>query len=61
VFTKTGETAVTEFLRGHVKSALILVNQHLASRAFVLGAAPTIAGISMCGYLYWPDELSLRF
>ncbi len=61
LFAKTGETPVTEFLRGRVKSALTIVNQHLASRAFVLGEAPTIADISMCGYLFWPDEFGVRW
>ncbi len=61
LFAKTGETPVTEFLRGRVKNALTIVNQHLASRAFVLGEAPTIADISMCGYLYWPDEFGVSW
>jgi glutathione S-transferase len=61
LFAKTGETPVTEFLRGRVKSALNIVNQHLAPRAFVLGEAPTIADISMCGYLFWPDEFGVSW
>jgi len=61
LFAKTGETPVTEFLRGRVKSALTIVNQHLAPRAFVLGEAPTIADISMCGYLFWPDEFGVSW
>jgi glutathione S-transferase len=60
-FAKTGETPVTEFLRGRVKSALTIVNEHLAPRAFVLGEAPTIADISMCGYLFWPDEFGVSW
>jgi len=52
---------VTEFLRGRVKSALTIVNQHVATRAFVLGEAPTIADISMCGYLFWPDEFGVSW
>jgi glutathione S-transferase len=61
LFAKTGETPVTEFLRGRVKSSLTIVNQHLAPRAFVLGEAPTIADISMCGYLFWPDEFGVSW
>ncbi len=61
LFAKTGETPVTEFLRGRVKSALTLVNQHLISRAFALGEAATIADISMCGYLFWPDEFGVSW
>jgi glutathione S-transferase len=61
LFAKTGETPVTEFLRGRVKSALTIANQHLAARAFVLGETPTIADISMCGYLFWPDEFGVSW
>jgi glutathione S-transferase len=61
MFAKTGETPVTEFLRGRVKSALTIVGNHLASQAFVLGDAPTIADISMCGYLFWPDEFGVSW
>jgi glutathione S-transferase len=55
-FQKTGETPVTEFLRGRVKSALGILEQHLAKSTFAVGEQPTIADFSMCGYLYWPDE-----
>jgi len=55
-FQKTGETPVTEFLRGRVKSSLAILDKHLGERAFTLGERPTIADLSMCGYLYWPDE-----
>jgi len=61
LFAKTGETEVTEFLRGRVKSALTIVNRHLAARAFVVGEAPTIADVSMCGYLFWPDEFGVSW
>jgi len=56
---RTGETPVTEFLRARSKTALGVVNEHLATRAFALGERPTIADISMCGYLYWPDEFGV--
>src|ERR687898_499279 len=41
-FMKTGETPVTEFLRARMKSALAVLNGHLAGREFVVGAGPTI-------------------
>src|SRR5689334_10568757 len=50
-FAKTGETPVTEFLRGRVKSALTVLDTHLQSGGFAVGAQPTIADFSMCGYL----------
>ena len=58
-FAKTGETPVTEFLRGRMKSAFGVLNTHLASHAFAAGDQPTIADISMCGYLFWPDEFGV--
>ncbi len=54
---KTGETPVTEFLRGRVLNSLKLVNGHLTNHDFMIGKRPTIADLSMCGYLYYDDEL----
>jgi glutathione S-transferase len=56
MFAKTGVTPVTEFLRGRVKNALTILDTHMATRPFVIGDAPTIADLSLCGYLFWPDE-----
>ncbi len=58
-FQKTGETPVTEFLRGRVTTGLGVLDRHLGGRAFVLGARPTIADLSICGYLYFGDELGV--
>jgi glutathione S-transferase len=55
--TKTGETQVTEFLRGRANNALKIVDGHLGQHAFMTGARPTIADFSLCGYLYYDDEL----
>ncbi len=60
-FMKTGETPVTEFLRGRATTALGVLNQHLGRQSFAIGARPTIADISMCGYLYWPDEYGMSW
>ena len=54
---KTGETPVTEFLRGRVLNSLKIVNGHLSKNDFIIGERPTIADFSMCGYLYFGDEL----
>jgi glutathione S-transferase len=56
---KTGETPVTEFLRGRVTGSLGILDGHLATRPFALGDRPTIADLSMCGYLFWPDEFGV--
>ncbi len=60
-FTKTGETPVTEFLRTRSNAALGVLNDHLDGRDFMLGAKPTIADISICGYLFWPDEIGVSW
>ena len=58
---KTGETPITEFLRLRVKAALAIAEQHLATRSFMVGEAPTIADISMCGYLFHPEDYGVAF
>jgi glutathione S-transferase len=58
---KTGETPVTEFLRTRMRTALGILDQHLADRSFALGEHPTIADLSLCGYLYFPDEFGVSW
>lgn len=58
-FMKTGQTPVTDFLRGRMKAALGVLNAHLATRSFTVGERPTIADFSMCGYLFWNDEFGV--
>ena len=60
-FMKTGETPVTEFLRGRALGALKVLEGHLAGRDFVVADRPTIADFSICGYLYWPDEFGVSW
>ena len=55
-FMRTGETPVTEFLRGRVQGALGVLDRHLERREFAVGGRPTIADLSMCGYLFWPTS-----
>jgi glutathione S-transferase len=56
---KTGDTPVTEFLRTRALAAFGIVEKHLGARAFIVGAAPTIADISMVGYLYYPEATGI--
>jgi len=58
-FARTGETPVTEFLRGRVKTSLGILNAHLQGNRFAVGETPTIADLSLCGYLFWPDEFGV--
>jgi glutathione S-transferase len=56
---KTGETAVTEFLRTRATTAFGIVDRHLATRPFMIGERPTIADVSMAGYMYYPEETGI--
>ena len=60
-FQKTGETPVTEFLRGRVKTSLAILEKHLSDQPTAVGGRLTIADLSMCGYLFWPDEFGVAW
>jgi glutathione S-transferase len=51
-----GDPAVLNFLKGRVTGNLAIVDRRLSARPFLLGERPTIADISMVGYLYYPAE-----
>jgi glutathione S-transferase len=56
---KSGETPVTEFLRARALGAFGIVEKHLDSQNFIVGKRPTIADISMVGYLYFNEETGI--
>ncbi len=56
---KTGETPVTEFLRTRTRGAYAVVDKHLASRKFLLGDQPTIADISLAGYVFYKEATGI--
>lgn len=57
---KTGDTPVTEFLRARARSAWGVVEARLAAgRDFMLGERPTIADLSMAGYLYYDEPTGI--
>jgi glutathione S-transferase len=60
-FGDTREGPVIDFLRARSNGALRVLNEHLSNRAFALGARPTIADLSMCGYLFWPEEIGVAW
>jgi len=58
---KVGEPQVHDFLRARVKSSLVILDLHLKKTPFVVGEEPSIADLSLCGYLYWPDEFGVTW
>ncbi len=54
-----GPNPVTAFLRGRATAAFDIVDKHLATRDFVLGDRPTIADLSMAGYMFYPEETGI--
>jgi glutathione S-transferase len=58
-FAKDPNPDVLAEFRKRAEAAWTIVNGHLASRAFVVGDRLTIADLSLCGYLYWPEEIGV--
>ena len=48
------DPAVMNWLRGRLDNAFGIVDKHLAGRAYLVSKVPTIADISLCGYLFYP-------
>ena len=51
-----GDPAVMSFLKGRIDGNLAIVNKRLTASPYLLGDRPTIADISLTGYLYYPAE-----
>lgn len=48
------DPSVEKWLRGRIDNAFGIAERHLEGREYVVGSRPTIADMSMCGYLYYP-------
>lgn len=48
-------TEVIVWLQGRCKAALHTLNDHLAGRDWLLAEQPSIADLSCCSYLYYPE------
>ncbi|HXX86134.1 MAG TPA: glutathione S-transferase [Casimicrobiaceae bacterium] len=58
-FTKDPDPAVLKFLRTRAEAAWGVLNSHLQGRQHVVGDRLTMADLSLCGYLFWPDEIEV--
>lgn len=52
------DPTISKWLLGRIDNAFGIVEKHLTGREFVVGTRPTIADMSLCGYLYFPPEES---
>ena len=52
------DPAVMGWLRPRLDNAFGVLDKHLAQQAFVVGTQPTIADMSICGYLFYPVDES---
>ncbi|EEW26741.1 glutathione S-transferase family protein [Rhodobacter ferrooxidans] len=46
---------VIPFLQGRLKAAYTVLDDHLAAHKWLVGDAVTIADLSCCGYLFYPE------
>ena len=58
-FLKSGETPVTEFLRGRAEATMQIVDKHLGAHDFVALDRLTIADLSLAGYMFYDGELGV--
>jgi glutathione S-transferase len=60
-FAPERDEGVVAFLRGRVKGSLGILDRHLEQAPYAVGGRPTIADLSLCGYLFWPDEFGFSW
>ncbi len=60
-FQKKNDDPVTQFMAARAVGAYKVLDAHLNGRSFVVGDRPTIADFSICGYLFWPDQIGVNW
>jgi len=58
-FTKDADPAVVEVFRKRAETAWGVLDAHLAGRRYVVDDRLTIADLSLCGYLFFDDEIGV--
>ncbi|MBC7281674.1 glutathione S-transferase family protein [Hoeflea sp.] len=59
LFQKKPEDPITLFFAARAKNAWKVLEAHLGTRDFVATGHPTIADLSLCGYLFWPEQIGM--
>lgn len=60
-FAKDADPAVLDFLKGRMTNALSVLSAHLGDNDWVACERTTVADFSLCGYLFYADELGVDF
>lgn len=58
-FVENPNPALIEYVHGRAETAWKVLDAHLEGRRYVVGDRLTIADLSLCGYLFWPEEIGV--
>ena len=58
-FVPDSDAAVMAEFRKRAEGAWRVLDAHLAGRDYVVGDRLTIADVSLCAYLFWPEEIGV--
>jgi glutathione S-transferase len=59
MFVPNPDAAVLAEFRKRAETAWGVLDAHLAGRTYVVADRLTIADLSLCGYLFWPEEIGV--
>ena len=58
-FAPNPDPGARAMFRQRAEAAWSVLDAHLRDREWVIGHSPTIADISLCGYVFWPEEIGV--
>jgi glutathione S-transferase len=59
MFAPNPDAGAMAMFRTRAEAAWKVLDAHLAGREWVVNRRPTIADFSLCGYVYWPEEIGV--
>ncbi len=59
MFAPNPDAGAVAMFRARAEAAWKVLDAHLAGREWVVGRRPTSADFSLCGYVYWPEEIGV--